>query len=127
MPRVFKATEIEKEDKEVKRDYLDRHMPHIFCADSVKRGEKFEVKVRLGEEYPHPDEADHFISVLQLWNRETLLAEARYTAGVFGNVPSHAEIDFYIVAPDVSMNLSAMSVCTKHGLWQSEDKLVKVI
>ena len=37
------------------------------------------------------------------------------------------EIDFYIVAPDVSMNLSAMSVCTKHGLWQSEDKPVKVI
>ena len=127
MPRVFKATEIEKEDKEIKRDYLDRHMPHVFCADTVKRGEKFEVKVKLGEEYPHPDEADHFISVMQLWNRETLLAEARYTAGVFGNVPSHAEIDFYIVAPEVSMNLSAMSVCTKHGLWQSEDKPVKVI
>ena len=57
MPRVFKATEIEKEDKEVKRDYLDRHMPHVFCPDTVKRGEKFEVKVKLGEEYPHPDEA----------------------------------------------------------------------
>jgi desulfoferrodoxin (superoxide reductase-like protein) len=24
------------------------------------------------------------------------------------------------------MNLSAMAVCTKHGLWQSEDKAVKV-
>jgi superoxide reductase len=93
----------------------------------VKKGEKFEVKVKLGEEYPHPDESDHFISVIQLWNRETLLAEARYTAGVYGNKPSHFEIDFYIVAPDVSMNLSAMSVCTKHGLWQSEDKLVKVL
>jgi superoxide reductase len=127
MPRVFKATEIEKEDKEVKRDYLDRHMPHVFCADTVKRGEKFEVKVKLGEEYPHPDEYDHFISVIQLWNRETLLAEARYTAGVFGNALSHVEIDFYIVAPEVSMNLSAMSVCTKHGLWQSEDKPVKVV
>ena len=46
MPRVFKATEIEKEDKEVKRDYLDRHMPHVFCPDTVKRGEKFEVKVK---------------------------------------------------------------------------------
>ena len=84
MPRVFKATEIENEDKEIKRDYLDSHMPHVFCPDTVKRGEKFEVKVKLGEEYPHPDEHDHFISVIQLWNRETLLAEARYTAGVFG-------------------------------------------
>src|ERR1035437_3570229 len=78
MPRVFKATEIEKEDKEIKLDYLDRHMPHVFCPDTVKRGEKFEVKVKLGDEYPHPDEHDHFISVIQLWYRETLFAEARY-------------------------------------------------
>ena len=127
MPRVFIATEIEKEDKEVKRDYLDRHMPHVICPDTVQRGEKFEIKVKLGDQYTHPDEPDHFISVIQLWNRETLLAEARYTAGVYGNKPSHFEIDFYIVAPEVSMNLSAMAVCTKHGLWQSVNKPVRVI
>ena len=127
MPRVFKAIDIEREEKEIKRDYLDRHMPHVDCSASVKRGEKFAVKVKLGEEYPHPDEHDHYISVIQLWNRETLLAEARYTAGVYGSMPAHFEVDFHIVAPDVSMNLSAMSVCTKHGLWQSEDKAVKVI
>jgi superoxide reductase len=102
-------------------------MPHVFCPDQVKRGEKFAVKIKLGDVYPHPDEHDHFISVIQLWNRETLLAEARYTAGVYGTRPSHVEIDFYIVAPEVSMNLSAMAVCTKHGLWQSEDKPVTVI
>jgi superoxide reductase len=127
MPRVFIATDIEKEDKEVKRDYLDRHMPHVICPDTVKRGEKFEIKVKLGDQYPHPDDHDHFISVIQLWNRETLLAEARYTAGVYGNKPSHFEIDFYIVAPEVSMNLTAMAVCTKHGLWQSVETPVKVI
>jgi superoxide reductase len=127
MPRVFRATDIEKEDKEVKRDYLDRHMPHVVCPETVKRGEKFEVKVRMGEDYTHPDDHDHFITVLQLWNRETLLAEARYTAGVYGNKPSHYEVDFYIVAPEVSMNLTAMAVCTKHGLWQSVENPVKVI
>jgi len=127
MPRVFKATDIEKEDKEVKRDYLDRHMPHVCCPEQVKRGEKFVVKVKMGNDYPHPDDHDHYISLLQLWNRETLMAEARYTAGVYGNIPGNVEVDFYIVAPDVSMNLSAMSVCTKHGLWQSEEKPVRVI
>lgn len=126
MPRVFKAIEIEKEEKEVMRDYLDRHMPHVICQDRVKRGEKFKVKVRLGDEYPHPDEDDHYISVIQLWNRETLLAETRYSAGVNGHLPNHFEVDYYLVAPDVSMNMSAMAVCTKHGLWQSEDKAVKV-
>ena len=127
MPRVFKATDIEREEKEVKRDYLDRHMPHVICPDSVKKGETFKVKVRMGNEYAHPDAHDHHISLLQLWNRETLLAEAKYSSGVFGNKPSHVEVDFYIVAPLVAMNLSAMAVCTNHGLWQSEDKAVKVI
>ena len=126
MPRVFKAIEIEKEDKEAKRDYLDRHMPHVICPEEVKRGEKFGIKIRLGDEYLHPDDDDHFISIIQLWNRETLLAEARYTAGAYAHKPNHFEVDFYIVAPEVSMNLSAMAVCTKHGLWQSEDKPVKV-
>ncbi len=108
------------------RDYLDRHMPHVICPDSVKRGDRFQVKVRMGDQYPHPDEDDHYISVIQLWNRETLLAEARYSAGANGHRPSHVEVDFHLVAPDVSMNLSALAVCTKHGLWQSEDKAVKV-
>jgi superoxide reductase len=127
MPRVFKATDIEKEEKVVMRDYLDRHMPHVICDDQVRKGDKFRVKIKMGDEYPHPDDPDHYISVLQLWNRETLLAESRYTSGAFGNKPTHVEVDFYLVAPDVSMNLSAMSVCTKHGLWQSVEKPVKVI
>ena len=127
MPRVFIATEIEKEDKEIKRDYLDRHMPHVICQDQVKRGDQFKVKVKLGDKSPHPDDHDHYISTVQLWNRETLLAEARYSSGAYGNKPANIEVDFYIVAPMVSMNLSAMAVCTKHGLWQSEDKAVKVL
>ena len=127
MPRVFKAINIEEEEKEVKKDYLDRHMPHVICDDSVKKGEIFRVKVRMGEDYTHPDDHDHYISTIQLWNRETLLAETRYSSGVYGNRPAHVEVDFYLIAPEVSMNLSAMAVCTKHGLWQSEDKPVKVI
>ncbi|MDX2414176.1 MAG: desulfoferrodoxin family protein [Bacteroidales bacterium] len=127
MPRVFKATEIEKEEKEIKKDYLDRHMPHVICDDKVKKGDLFRVKITMGEQYTHPDDYDHFISTLQLWNRETLLAEAKYSSGAYGNKGAHIEVDFYIVAPLVSMNLSAMAVCTKHGLWQSEDKAVKVL
>jgi superoxide reductase len=62
-----------------------------------------------------------------LWNRETFLAQTTFTPGVLGNKPNHVEIDFYIVAPDVSMNLAVMSNCIKHGLWMSDPKTVKVI
>lgn len=127
MPRVFTPVDIEQEEKELRKDYFDRHTPHVICPDEVKKGEKFKVKIKLGEEYVHPDDFDHYISYVQLWNRETFLTQTIFTPGIFGNKPGHVEVDFYIVAPEVSMNLAAMSNCIKHGLWMSDPKTVKVI
>ena len=126
MPRVFKPVDISKEEKELRKDYFDRHTPHVICTSTAKRGEKFKVKVRLGDQYPHPDQHDHYIQYVQLWNRETLLAESRFSPGITGNVPGHVEVDFYIV-PEISMNLTAMALCTNHGLWQSENQEIKVV
>ncbi|NOY37967.1 MAG: dethiobiotin synthase [Chlorobi bacterium] len=125
MPRIFTPGNIDKEEKEIRKDYSDRHTPHVICDDQAKRGRKFRVKVRLGEQHPHPDDADHYIAYLQLWNRETLIAETRYQSGAFGNELSHPGVDFYI-HPRISMNLSAMALCTKHGPWQSESIAVEV-
>ena len=126
MPRVFKSVEMDALEKELQKDYFDRHTPHVICDVFAKRGEKFKIKVQLGSDYAHPDEPDHYISYIQLWNRETFLAEAHFTLGMLGNKPEHVEVDFYII-PKVSMNLAAMAVCTKHGLWQSDSMEVKVI
>ncbi len=126
MPRVFTPVDISKEEKEVRRDYFDRHTPVIHCDHEAREGEKFRVKVKLGSEYSHPDDPDHYIKYVQLWNRETFLAEAHFTPGTLGNRPEHVEVDFYIVPGPVSLNLTAMSVCTKHGLWQSEPREVVV-
>jgi superoxide reductase len=126
MPRIFDPVDIGGLDKEVQKDFYDRHAPRIECNEVVKAGEKLKVKIIIGEQYVHPDDPDHFISFVQLWNRETFIAEAHFTPGALGNMPNHVEIDFYIV-PKVSMNLTALSNCTKHGLWQSESKEVKVI
>ena len=127
MPRVFNPVDITREEKEVRRDYFDRHTPVIHCEPSAREGEKFKVKVKMGTHYPHPDDPDHFITYVQLWNRETFHAEARFAPGYLGHRPEHVEVDFYIVPGPVSMNLSAMAVCTKHGLWQSESREVTVI
>ncbi len=127
MPRLFKATDISQEEKEIRKDYFDRHTPIIICKDEVSKGEKFMVKVRIGSQYTHPDESTHYINYIQLWNRETLIAETRFLPGTYGNKPNNPEVDFYIIAPDVSLNLTAMSLCTQHGLWVSEPKTVKVI
>jgi len=126
MPRVFSPVHIDKEEKEVRKDYFDRHTPVLICDSQAKEGEKFKVKVRMGTEYHHPDDPDHFIKYIQLWNRETFLAEAHFSPGALGNLPGQAEVDFYIVPGAVSLNLSAMAVCTKHGLWQSESKEIRI-
>jgi superoxide reductase len=126
MPKIVNPVDISTLDKEAKKDYFDRHCPVINCADEANEGDKFKVNVRVGTEYKHPDDGDHYINYIQLWNRETLLAEAKIFPGSMGNIPSQAEVDFYIV-PKVSMNLTAMSYCTKHGLWQSNSKEVTVI
>jgi superoxide reductase len=127
MPRIFKASEEEKkEGKEVRKDYFDRHSPVVICEGTASKGEKMKVKVRVGTEYSHPDDPDHYISYVQLWNRETLLAEASFPPGTLGNQKSQVEVDFYII-PVLSMNLSAISYCTNHGLWQSEFVEVKVV
>lgn len=126
MPNVIKPVDIDALEKELHKDYFDRHAPHIICENTAKRGAKFKVKILMGHDYKHPDDPDHFISNIQLWNRETLIAQAQFSPGMMSNYPENVEVDFYIV-PKVSMNLSAMAVCTKHGLWQSDPKEVKVI
>jgi len=126
MPRVFTPVDISQEEKEVRKDYFDRHTPFVICEAIAREGEKFRVKVKLGTEYKHPDDPDHHINYIQLWNRETFLAEVHFAPGAFGNKQEHAEVDFYIVPGPVSMNLTAMAVCTKHGLWQSESREVIV-
>jgi superoxide reductase len=126
MPRLFNPVDISKEDKEVRKDYFDRHTPVIICENYAIEGEKFRVKIQLGTEYAHPDDSDHYINFIQLWNRETFIAETHFAPGSLGHKAEHVEVDFYIVPGAVTMNLSALSACTKHGLWQSESREVVI-
>ena len=125
MPKINRYEDISQIDKEAKKDYIDRHSPFIECADSAKKGEKFKVKVKVGNEYTHPEDFDHHIAYVQLWNGETLLAQANFFPETFANEKTHVEVDFYII-PAKKLKLTAMAYCTKHGLWESEVKEVEV-
>jgi superoxide reductase len=126
MPRIFAASDIRHEDKESHKDYFDRHAPNVICEKEATKNQKFQVKVRVGNAFTHPDDPEHHIAYVQLWNRETMLAEVSFPPGTLGNEKSQAEVDFFII-PKTSLNLLAMSYCTKHGLWQSEAVEVSLI
>ncbi len=125
MPKINRYVDINTLDKEAKKDYIDRHSPFVHCENTAKAGEKFAVTVKVGNEYAHPDDFDHYIKYVQLWNGETLFSEAYFTAGVLGNKAGQIEVIFQIV-PTKKMKLTAMSYCTKHGLWQSDEIEVEV-
>ena len=123
--KINRYQDISEIDREAKKDYIDRHSAFVHCDSTANAGEKFKVKVQVGDEYKHPDDADHYISYVQLWNGEKMLAQATFIEGAMGNEPANLEVDFYIV-PKKNMKLIAHAFCTKHGLWQSDEVVVEV-
>ena len=124
--KINKYEVISQIDREAKKDYIDRHSAFIHCEKEAKKGEKFKVKVKVGNEYPHPDVPDHYIAWVQLWNGEKMLTQATFVEGALANEPNNVEVDFYIV-PSKGMKLTAQAFCTKHGLWQSEEVVVNLV
>ena len=120
MPKINRYVDIDSVEREAKRDYIDRHSPFIHCEPKAKKGEVFQVTVKMGNEYTHPDDFDHYISSIALFNGETLLAKAEFMAGALGNEKGHQTVTFNIVPTTNKLNLVAQSYCTKHGIWESD-------
>ncbi len=118
MPNITRYVDISTIDKEAKKDYIDRHSPFVHCNSKATKGEKLAVAVRVGAEYKHPDDFDHYINYIQLWNGDTCLGHVSFTPGTLGNQPSQAEAVFNIVPTKSKLKLTGMSYCTKHGLWE---------
>ena len=127
MPTINRYVDIDSVEREAKKDYIDRHSPFIHCESTAKAGEKFPVTVKMGNEYTHPDDPDHFIESIRLFDGETLLGEATFVSGMLGGQghKGHAEVTFNVV-PSKKMKLVAQAYCTKHGLWENEPVVVEV-
>jgi len=124
--KINKYEGIDHIEKEAKKDYIDRHSPFIHCDDKMEKGVKNYVKVKVGNEYTHPDDFDHYIHKVALFDGERLLGEAIVPAGTLGNQSEHLEITFSVV-PKRKLKLTALAYCTKHGVWQSLEKVVEVV
>ena len=81
MPKINMYTNIDAIEREAKKDLIDRHSPFIHCNNTAKAGEPFEVTVKMGKEYTHPDDFDHYIESVTLFNGDTMLAKASYVPG----------------------------------------------
>ncbi len=126
MPKINKYENIDNVEREAKKDLIDRHSPFITVAGVAKKGEILAVNVKMGQEYTHPDDFDHFIESITLFNGDTKLASASFVPGTLGNEKSHAEVTFNIRPMGKKLNLVAHGYCTKHGIWESTAVVVEV-
>ena len=126
MPKINKYENIDNVEREAKKDLIDRHSPFITVEGVAKVGEMVAVNVKMGNEYTHPDDFDHYIANMSLFNGETLLARADFTPGALGNVKSHATVTFNIIPTGKKLKLTAQAYCTKHGVWESLETVVDV-
>jgi superoxide reductase len=118
MPKINKYQDINQIDREAKKDLIDRHSPFIHCSATATTGEPFQVTVKMGNEYTHPDDFDHYIESITLYNDDTKLAQASYIPGTLGNTKAHNTTTFTIIPTSKKLNLIAHSYCTKHGIWE---------
>jgi len=126
MPKINVYENIDQVEREAKKDLIDRHSPFITVAGVAKKGEMLSVNVKMGNEYTHPDDFDHYIESITLYNGDTKLAAASFVPGTLGNEKSHAEVTFNIRPMGKKLNLVAHGYCTKHGIWESTPVIVEV-
>ena len=125
MPKVNVYENIDNVEREAKKDLIDRHSPFITVEGVAKKGEMLSVNVKMGNEYTHPDDFDHYIESITLFNGETKLAMTTFVPGTLGNEKSHAEVTFNIRPMGKKLNLVAHGYCTKHGIWESTAVVVE--
>jgi superoxide reductase len=126
MPKINVYENIDNVEREAKKDLIDRHSPFITVEGEAKKGETLKVTVKMGNEYTHPDDFDHYIESITLFNGDTKLAMATFVPGTLGNEKSHCEVTFTIRPMGKKLNLVAHGYCTKHGIWESTKVVVEV-
>jgi superoxide reductase len=109
----------------------EKHVPIIECADSVKSGELFDIKVTIGKEVAHPNTTDHHIRWIQVFFQPKdgkvtyQLANCEFTAHGESTEGADKGPAYTNHSATIGVKLSqpgtiyALSLCNIHGLWEN--------
>jgi len=99
-----------------------KHVPLLITRKEVRKGEFFNIKVKVGFMKEHPSTATHWIKKILLLVDGRPVAKMEYPRGVI----APAEASFKIRLDDEA-TIEAVAHCTLHGVWISEPVQVKII
>lgn len=128
MPKIFTPESFSTEEREARKDFIDKHTPYIFCDTKAKKGVPFPIHLRVGKEHSHIDDFNHYISTITLYDKDFILAKIELGACIVSTEERRGNADVIItIVPNKShYQLSAHCYCTKHGVWQGESVDVSV-
>ena len=108
-------------DKENPTELEQKHVPAVVSPDSVKAGEWFDVKVKVGYIKVHPSTPKHWITMIKLLiNGEEVAISTIRTGGI-----TRPDALFSIKLHRTAI-LQAQENCNLHGTWISEPVKIKV-
>jgi len=119
--KINKYEDIKDVANEAKKDLIDRHSPFISVLKKPNTENEYQVEVKVGNEYTHPDDLDHYVSSISLYAGTTKIADANFYSGTLGGQgrKGQAKVVFDTVF-EKSVKLTAHAYCTKHGVWEGE-------
>jgi superoxide reductase len=113
----------------------EKHIPVIECAEKVKAGEFFPVKVTVGKEIPHPNTTAHHISWIAVYfqaeGEKFPFEVGRFDFNAHGESMDGPDKGSVYTVSEVTVNMKVTkpgviyvsSQCNLHGLWSSQKEL----
>lgn len=127
MPNINKYSELKSDDNDARKAFVDKHSPFIYVDGAVKAGQPIEIKVVVGKDVAHPDDFNHYVSDVALYDGEKKLAEAKFIAGnIAGEGKAGKQTVTFTVTLEKDASLVAHAYCTLHGVWESNALELKV-
>jgi len=95
-------------------DLQRMHLPAIAAPKSVRKGESFDVTIKIGRHTQHPNEPGHYIEFIELYADNTYLAGTSVTGGI---------MNVSVVLDEIYSRLRAVGCCNLHGPWQGQAEI----
>jgi superoxide reductase len=92
----------------------EKHAPVIEFPDGMEHGKPAKVRVHIGNG-KHPNLNEHFIQWIELRVNDLYVARAE-----FSPIITEPDVTFTFICPEGPIEISAVSRCNLHGLWQTK-------
>ncbi len=100
-----------------------KHVPLVEAPKSVKKGQWFKVRVKVGFMIEHPSKPDHWIDRIELQMNGKRVSEMVNVVGGITSPNAYFEIR---LNRSGDVKLEAVANCNLHGTWLSEPIHIRV-